>query len=258
MSYPKSTCPLSELLSLSWRYYFLTLKQVIVFIVLFVLLKAGFTYLPSLPWAISTVLGILITALCIFLYGMSIYRTHAALENTPVSIAAAWHIVKKRIALTFAACFLIMLGFFLIFQAGRWIILSLLGISGAVGGLLLIICVGIPMILLLIFFYLTIPLTLVEKEPIWMIFYDSAQLTLKSGLSVVALYLTMILIAMLISTHSRHSQWLISHHLMEIFDWVVLCGLAPFFLNLTLFVLRNLRLLLGKGQPPSQKGFTTL
>jgi len=47
---------------------------------------------------------------------------------------------------------------------------------------------------------------------------------------------------LILSTHTRHAQWLLHHHLLELSDSVVMCVVLPLWVNLTVLVLHDVQL----------------
>ncbi len=242
MIYPLTVTEFEKLLSLSFRHWFKTLGQIFIFIFLFTLAKAATVYLPPLGVLLDTLIGIVMAALTLLLFSLALYRADALLRGQPVSLLESWQAVIKQILYVFAAGLVFTLGMILIFFLAKWFVFSLFKLKGLVAVFAVTGLGGLPVFIGLIFFYLTIPLIVVDKETLWMAFYRSADLTQQNWLYVFALYTTMVIILILLMPQTRHSHWLVEHHFMEVFDLVVLILILPFLINLTLFILRNFQI----------------
>ena len=226
----------------SLRYAWRALRQIFIFIVIFIVLKSIYTHLPPTPAPLGMILSLVIILIAIFLFVMSLYRVDGMLRETPVSILQAGWRTLKSILKIYLACLLVFCGFVLIFVIGRWLIFSVLGLSPTAGGLIAMLIVGIPMILLLIYCYLTIPLLALYEPSIVRAFYRSLTCAQKQFLSVVILYMEIVIILVVSSTHTHHAQWLLHHHLMELCDLVIFSLILPVMINQTLLLLHNARI----------------
>ncbi len=194
MIYPLTVIEFEKLLSLSFRHWLKTLEQIFIFIFLFTLAKAAMVYLPPLRVLLDILIGIVMAALTLMLFSLALYRTDALLRGQPASLLESWQAVTKQILKVFAAGLIFTLGIILIFFLAKWFTFSLFKLKGLMAVFAVTCLVSLPVFIGLIFFYLTIPIIVVDKESIWMAFYRSADLTQQNWLHVFALYATMVII----------------------------------------------------------------
>lgn len=241
MRYPVSTTSFDALFTLSGRYAFSAWRQIFLFILLWVALMALLTHFPVFSIYFEMALGVVIAAAAIFLYTMSLYRVDGLLRETPLTLRQALEQALRRILKIYLACLWVVGGCGVIFLLGRWLIYSVLGLTGATAGVTIILLVGIPMIVLLIYCYLAIPLLALNAWPLWQAFYQSIAYTRQIFLPMIFLYVEMVLMLIIASTHTQHGQWLLRHHLMELTNLVVFSIILPLVINQTLLFLHKLQ-----------------
>lgn len=254
MIYPISKTSLDDLFTLSFQYAWRALQAIFFLIVIAIIMKSLATYLPALPMPISITLQALLAAVLIFLYVMALYRVDGVLRETPVSFQQAWLSTLQSILKVYAACFMIAAVFLVFFVLARWLLISVLGLTGAPAGLAMLLLIGIPLILMVLYFYFTIPLLTVYGESLKTAFFHSPIYTQKRFVALILLYVELMIMAFVSSTHTRHSQWLISHHLMELADLLIFSLILPLAINLTLLVLHDIKLNLIPSPPLKKEG----
>ena len=98
---------------------------------------------------------------------------------------------------------------------------------------------GIPLILIIIYSYLTLPILAITQLPFFYAFQMSFFYTRRNFLTLLLIYAETVIILVISSTYTGHSQWLLKHHLMELCDLVVFSLLIPLIINQTLLLLNN-------------------
>jgi len=246
MIYPDRVVSFESLAKLGLRRLYAIFQQTWVATLVCVLLRAIWIYLPPLVW-LADIVGFLVTAgLIILFFSIAIYRIDALFQGKPVSFIEAWHIVVRRILRIYAVCLLLIACVVLLFALGYWLIFLLFHLSGAWAALGFVLLTGLPIVIAFLAFYFTIPLILVDNKPLWYAFYRSIELTQVSWLSVFMLYLGVVFILTLLLPHSRHVHWLLEHHLLVLFDWIVFAILVPLLMGISLLFMRNLERTLDK------------
>ncbi len=242
MLYPDTISSSDKLFSLSFRYAWYALRQIFFLILIFVVLKSLDTHAPQLPKLLERGISLLIGLIAIYLLTAAFLRVDGMLRGVPLTLQQALVQTLQCIGKVFLACLLIVVVCLVIFFLGRWVILSVFGLREAFAGVAALLLIGIPMILILIFFYFTIPLLAVHKQPLLAAFYHSPQYTRQRLFCSVLLYIEMVIILGFSLAHTRHGQWLLSHHLMELGDLVVFSLVLPPLINLTLLLLNDVQL----------------
>lgn len=249
MLYPNSPSSFPDLLKLSARYTWASWLQIFFLIVIFVAIKALYVYLPAASGFWQVPLALIMIAAVIFLFVVALCRVDARLKSAPLSWSQTWQLVGKRMLNVYLACLAIIITFVVIFLVGRWLIFSLLSLTGAIAGVTMMIVIGIPFILLLVFSYLTIPILGLQPQPWWHAIYYSVVWTQRHFLPVIFLYVLMLVLMIAASPATRHGQWLLSHHLLELCDLVIFSVILPFFVNITLFLLHDIQLKSADNRP---------
>lgn len=239
MQYPISPVSRERLFMLSLRGFWPALRAAFVSIVIFVALKSLFSYLPKLtPW-LETILSIIFLLLAIFLYIFSLYCVDGEWRGNPLSLAEAWQRTLKNLLKVYLASFGIIAALLLIFFLVRWLTFSVFHLGEATAGLVMLMFAGIPMISVLIYFYLMLPLLTVHEQSWPSAFYQSALFARENLVIMLVIYFEMVVMLIISSSYTGHGQWLLHHHLMEVCDLLVFSLIAPLLLNLTLLLLNN-------------------
>lgn len=241
MIYPVAEASFEQLMKLSLRYAGRTLKQIFLLIIAWVALKSFDTHLRALPSLIETLLGLSITLAMLFLFVMALHRADGVLREALLTWQQTWQQMQKNLLKVYLGYVLIIGGLCLIFFLGRWFIFSFMGQKGlsAIGTAMLLI--GIPLILALIYSYLAIPLLALTERSIGKAFYASALYTKEHFGWMVVIYIEMVVTFFVSSNQTRHAQWLLTHHLMELVDLLILGIMAPLIINQTLLFLHDLQ-----------------
>jgi hypothetical protein len=212
-------------------------QRIFLLIVIFIALKSLYTYLPLFSLSIEMGLTGVILAAAVFLFLIALYRANGVWCDQEVTWHQALQRTIQHILKVYLACVCILCLFAIIFFVGRWLIFSVLALTGMPAAVGLIFFVGIPLILVLVYSYLTIPLLALQELSLWQAFSQSLLLTQAHFLMMVLLYIEIIILVVAAATHTRHGVWLLHHHLMELFDLIVFSLILPLFINQTLLLL---------------------
>jgi hypothetical protein len=241
MLYPPLSDSFDPLFNLSFRYAWRALRQIFPLIIILTAFIAFLNGLPELNEWVQWALDILVIAVVIFILTLAFYRVDGLLRETPVTWKQAWSLTLGAILKIYLICFSVLIGCEIIFFVGRGLVL-LLGLTGAVGGLAMMMIISIPIIILLIFFYLTIPLLALYEKSSLTAFYDSVAIARRNVLPLIIIYAEIAIALFVISAHTHHGQWLKDHYLMEVTTLIVLSVIIPLIVNQTLLLLHNVRL----------------
>lgn len=241
MKYPALAVDAEKLFNLSVRYYWPALKQIFGLIVLFVLLKSLFTHI-KFPGAVSITLGLILAIIDIYLFLMALFRVDGMLRDEPRSFLDANILSFKSCWRVYLVCIFIIAIFFVIFFLVKWIIFSLFALQGLAAATAILFFVGIPYILILVYLYLAIPLAGLHFHSWSSVFYFSLFYAQKRFFLLVAIYIEIVTMLIISWTHTRHSQWLLHHNLMEVTDLITLGVFLPLAINLTLLLIHDARL----------------
>ena len=131
MMYASEKLSLQQIFNCSVKYFLPTLQQILPIIIVLVALKALFTYLPMGYFALEIAIVLLLMAIWIFIFTMSICRVDALFLGMPMTWLETWRKTYRAISRVFLACLVIILCFMLIFLLGRWLVFVLMGLKGA-------------------------------------------------------------------------------------------------------------------------------
>lgn len=254
MIYPQDTLPLNLLFALSLNHIWHSFLKIFWLIILFVLIITGFYYLPATHRVLHYFFGVLVSLIGIFLYVAALLRIDALLRQQNLTYAQTLELSGKKILKIFAVFILFLVCAALWFFFNRWLIFSLLKLSGPVAGILATITIGIPLILLIIYFYLAIPILALYSKSVWQALYKSAHYAHTHFLAMLALYAEAILILFIISSDTRHGEWLLKHHLLTLVDLITFGVLIPMLIVQTLLILNNARLREEKAAISARRG----
>lgn len=241
MKYPLGVQSSEKLLSLSVVYFWPTLKKIFSIILIFVFLKAIYSHI-SFPRPVATVLAWVLAVIDIFLFVWALVQVDKEFKGEPASLADTLILAFRLCWRAYLVCVLAVIIFMLLFGLGHWFVSSLAKLQGATAGFAIIILVGIPFVLVLIFFYLSIPLSVIYPQPLGAVLYYSALYAQKRFFLVLMIYSELIIMFFISSTNTRHGQWLLSRHLMELTDVVTFSIVMPLLINLSLLLLYDCRL----------------
>jgi len=247
MQYPSSPEISERLFTLCFTHFWGSLKRIFLLILALVAVKSFYTHLPVLPMFLHLPIGIMITLVVIFILVMALYRVDSYWRGESLTWQETWEKTLSHILKIYWLCLLITLGLILIYLAGKWLILSFLGMSGQSVGIAAIIFVGIPFIIVLIYLYLAIPLLALTEMSVVQALHDSMVYNQQRLLFAIFFYVEIVIVLVASATFPRHAQWLLSHYLMEVNDLVVFSLLLPFIMNQILLVIND-RLLVDKMQ----------
>lgn len=239
MHYPESSVDTGQLLFLSVKGWWQAFKSTILAIAAFVALKALFTHIPILPAWIELTWVLITILIAIFLYIFSLYRVDAQWRGQPCTVTQAWQLTQKNVVKAYLACLGIVAALWLVFLLVRWLTFSIFKMQGIEAAIIMMLFAAIPMIFILIYFYLMLPLLTVFARGWYEAFYQSALCARENIGVMLVIYGEVMVMFLIASSATRHGQWLLNHHLMELCDLLVFSLLVPLWLNLTLLLLQK-------------------
>jgi len=244
---PNTPRPFSDLLGISIRHHFTVLKKIIWLIVMIVVVKDLYIYLGGFPtnpiWAY--VVGIIMTALLIYLFVTALYISNRVLHSEGVSLSEAFLAVNKRLIPLYSASLIFIVAPILV------VILSELSLHYFAGpaverfkytGLIFTLAVGIPILYAFLRFFYTIPLIVTEDFPIWKAFSEASKLLGENWMRVFGVYACIIAVWLLVSPDTLHGHFMKAYHISALFDFIIFCVTLPIVTNLIVFMRNDLRL----------------
>ncbi|EKD92032.1 MAG: putative membrane spanning protein [uncultured bacterium] len=241
--YPTNPVLMGNLFNRSVRLHYLTLKHTIFYIALIALIKNIVFYLAGLTanFFLDALIFIVGALFIIYFYAAALLATHEAFCDQPQSIKTILLKIKERIFTIYASFILYIVGTIAVYYFVKLILIAagrLIHEPSAIHGGLLIIGWALIFVYIAIF-YFSISLCIIKSTSLKEAFYDSMLQTERVKFNVFVLYAILGAIALLISPVMLHEDFLSTYHLATPFDFVVLCVLAPLYLNLTLLSIHD-------------------
>ncbi len=242
MNYPFAPQNYIELIKLILKFYGQIFVKIVLLIALVALLKWSILALSPLPLKLHILIEVFLYFFILFLLLLSLYRTHMIWLNQTVTLKEEISHVLKHLLQIISVIILIALALTLLIVLFKWLFFSLLHLNPTITALLTMIGVGLPIILLFLFTFFTVPLLLTQRLSIGQAFRKSALLTSANWFFVFILYAILVFLITFLLPTSKHALWLANHHLTVISDWVVLSIALPIFFSLLLLLMNDLNL----------------
>src|ERR1700722_7777928 len=122
MRYPNEQLTPRRIFNLSLQYCLPAVQQIFPLIMILVAVKALFTYLPIGYFALEVAIVLLIIALWIFIFTMSICRVDSLFFGVPLTWLETWRKTYRVVPRVYLACLFVIACFVLIFLLGRWLV----------------------------------------------------------------------------------------------------------------------------------------
>jgi len=247
MHMPNTSKTFLDLLNASIRHHFPVLKKIIWWILLFVMVKDLHLYIGGSPdnliWVY--VVGIVVTALLIYLFAMMLYTSNRVLRSEPVALPDAFFAVSKQLVPLYLASLLFIIAPILLVFAAKFI-LHLLASPSVLHykftGLIFSLVVGLPILYAYLRYFYTIPLIAMEGLPIGEAFYEASALVGRNIVRIFGVYACIFAIWALVSPNTLHGHFMQAYHVSALFDFIVFCVTLPIIVNLIVFMRNDLRL----------------
>lgn len=237
-----------SLVGQAFRYYLPSSKLIFPIILLMAVVKDLYIYLGGLPennW-LQLIIIFVMLLLQVYLSSTALLAVNSILLATPMRLNTAFRTIYKRIATIFLGFFAVILVLCAIYFIGHLLAnLVVYFVPGVfwVHALSLFLLIGVPLTIALVLFFFIIPILALGTDNIQTAFKESILLVgYKNWLKTFCLYAASAFFLFIISSGTKHGQWLMHHHLNWIFDIVVFSLLLPLLLSAILLFLKSFRL----------------
>ncbi|MBS0349894.1 MAG: hypothetical protein JSR33_01675 [Proteobacteria bacterium] len=243
MKYPVTSHDSDKLFSYSLLSWWQTLRRIFWWIIIFVVIRSIYSYVPIHSYVFSFVIDWIIFLIAVYLLTASFIIADAAFRSSDLSLYHALGKAFKVLGWVYAACGIIIALIIAILFIAHVIVYSWLHLSYSYAAMAMILLAGIPIILVVMFFYLTIPLIAVYQQPLAQVFSQSLIYARSNIFFLVMIYIGFLIIFFASFTHTLHGQWLLGHHLMELTEFIIIAAFMPVMINMTLLLLNNERVI---------------
>ena len=239
-----------ELLGLSIRHHFAVVRKIVVLILLLVVVKDACIYLGGMPTNayLYGFVSVIMTVFILYLLTAILYATHCVLYNENIS----WRSALKdtltrmgRVILAFAAFIVVpALLFFIGELIARWMMLDDVH-PPRYSGLILVLVVGIPVMIVYLYYLFTIPLIVTENYAVWPAFKRAPMIVGKAWENLVrvfGIYVCALAIWLLVSPDTLHGHLMKMYKISAIFDFIAFVVTLPIVMNLIIFMRNDLKL----------------
>lgn len=241
--YPTEALSVRNLLKLSIRLHYVTLKQVIACVLVITIVKYFCVLLGKLYPVIASQLiisGVAII-LTIYFFAAALLAAHRAFIDHPISVGEAIKTIGRKSVKIYTTFFAYFFGtmavyFFAKFSAMRILKLLHMQTTSSPG---VILYMAFLCMLFLALFYFSFPITVIDDKPVHKAFYESALLTEKNKLGILLSVCIFFMAYVLMMPKMLHEHFLVVYHLSALFDFVVLCVSIPLYINLLLLLMND-------------------
>ncbi len=228
------------------RHHIKVLPKIIALILLILVVKDAYIYLGGMPHntVLKIIVTILIWLLLIYFWSVSLYSTKAVLEGQPLTLNDTCRFIYRRILPIYLCCILYFLGFLCIVGIAKLIVLiasQFLGHNPVWSRIGFVLIGGIIFVYSIVLAFFALPLVALGQNRVLLAFRDSLNYVKDEWFYVFGIYIVLMAFILLLSPNTLHSLFLQRHHLVVVFDFIVLCLFLPFLNNLILLTLHQLR-----------------
>ena len=243
--YPLTQSTFSALFMRSLKSHLLTLKNSFIYLVLFVALKQLYFFAIAMPLGTASLvmLNILCALLTLFFFSAALLAIDHAFKGQPISFGRAFVIALNRTPKVYLATILFLLGSYITFYFGRFLIIAvgkLIQDQSAVHSAMLLVSL-IMVAVFVAMFCLALPLSAIEKKPLWPTFFESLYLSdkLKFGIFMLFFigYWLSIFMSPVLFFHA--SAFVKQYDLGWAVDLLLIFIVGPIFLNLLLLLIND-------------------
>lgn len=194
----------------------------------------------------------LVSVVCmLFFWGAMLYQSDAVLKGSKISTLNACIYMGRRSAAFFGACLIMGLGITGYFYLIHWLIHVWAGEidSNTIIKTMIILFVFfiVPVCCTLIFFWFTLPLTILDKYSSLKALLKSPVLVGERWLQALTIYMGIGVLYIFTSPYTLHAHFFKSYHVLLAFDFVIYCLLLPLFLNYVVLLLNDFKLRFSEG-----------
>jgi hypothetical protein len=193
----------------------------------------------------KTVIYFFAWMIVVYLFSAALFSSHEAFMDRSKTFSDALMEIKKNALNIYATFFGYVISVLCAYAIARLLRYAAYEILphylSPVHGVMLIISATIVLMSVFMFFY-SYPLAVIDSKKIQNTFYDSLVLSDRNKLGIFTLFAILIAVAMLISPEALQEYFLSTYHLGVLYDFLVLCVMIPFFINLLLFLINDAKL----------------
>lgn len=227
----------------SIKHYFETWSQSAAFIVLFCLLKALLTcWLPLVDslW-VSIPIEIVVFLIGLILLSAAFYRIGRVIEGKPVTYQASLMRIKQRFLPLIIATAIISVAVCIALYFSVEALTHVVKESSIIVTLIMSAILGMFVVLVLLYCFYVLPLILLTDLTLGTTFIHSAHYVKTEWKKTFVLYGFAIFIVYLVIPITKHSAWLSSHYLLNLFELVVLLLLLPLLMTMIILSLQKMQ-----------------
>lgn len=245
--YLDSEASLTQVLYRSFRLHYLTLKHTILCLLAIALIKYLSTYfaLMTRNVYVESVIYVISAVFAVYFFSAALLATHRAFIDQPQSFLDSLKVVWEKKFTIFVSFFGYVIGFFIVLFFADLLIAAvnrLFHEPSVLHGFSLLLKLT-ALLMYLAMFSLAFPLSVIDDEKsFYTAFTKSIVFSEKNKLGIFLLFLMLGITFLLISPQTVQEYFLTMYHLEGVFDFVVLCVLAPLFINALLMIIHDSKL----------------
>lgn len=240
----------SELLGFSIRQHFVVFRKMVWLIVFLVIVKDTYVYSGGLPTNIYwlSLFGIVITLLVLYLASAMLYTTHCVLYNENIDWRSALSDMLSRMGRVVLAFVFFALVPIVLYYIGYWISRWLMAGDADPSkyfGLIFVLLIGIPMMLIYLYYFFVLPLIIMENYAVREAFKQAPALIghdWRNLFRVFGVYACGIAIWLLVSPDTLHGHLMATYKISALFDFIVFSVTIPILMNLIVLMCNDLKL----------------
>jgi len=243
--YPTVRTTFSQMFYRAVRWHYLTLKNIFPYVILFVIAKNLYFSVLALDLAVTLdfIVYLVGTLLLTFLFSAALLMTDQAFKGQPLSLGVGLVVALRRLPQIYIVLFLYIIGIFITKYFAKFLMIAvgkLIDDPSAVHGAMLFLTLAFVAAFIAMFSF-AIPLSVIEKKTIVRSFYESMFVSDKNKYGLFVLFFigfwTSALLSPVILLHKI--AFVANYHLGALVDFLVICLVGPFILNLLLLIIND-------------------
>lgn len=248
--YPTEEMSFKKLFRRSIRLHYVTLKQVIPYLLVITFVKYMsilFETLFSDP-VFQIINYIICTLVIVYFFAVSLFAAHLAFSDQPKSMTVVMKTIWHRMITIYITFFIYSVGIFAIYFFTTLIVENVtklmhvqLSPSSAIFAADFLCMVFIAL------FYFCFPIAIIDSKPVKKAFYEAVLLGEKNKFGILISICVLVFVHMLMMPQMLHEHLLSVYHLDALFDFVVLCVAIPLYINLILLLINDSKVIIKVG-----------
>lgn len=239
---PTTSTTIGNILKKSMQYHIPVYKKILPLILLMIIVKDFYLYLGGMPknLLLEYIIGVVIIVLLIYFFVVSLYLADHVIKNKPITLSQAFKRCIPLMLHTYIAIFSYTVLFFALLYLSRYITYH--DLTNIVKFIVVLIF-GFIFLIFAVETFFAIPIIILDKMFPWFGFKLSVRLvSLKNWAHSLINVICLMAIILLLDPTTLHGYLLENYYLNAPFDFVVLSVFLPFFNNLIIFSLNDLKL----------------